>query len=90
MTAVRINLESSRCAQCVSAASAGMSAAVAGALQALLYWHVTRLERQNSRIEPQRYSSSPKKTDEGFMNISFENKVALVTGAASGLGFATA
>ncbi len=24
------------------------------------------------------------------MNISFENKVALVTGAASGLGFATA
>src|ERR1700676_1821517 len=30
------------------------------------------------------------KSEELVMNISFENKVALVTGAASGLGLATA
>jgi len=53
---MQINLESSRCARWVSAATAAMSAAVAGALQALLYWYVTRLERQNSQIEPQRHS----------------------------------
>jgi NAD(P)-dependent dehydrogenase (short-subunit alcohol dehydrogenase family) len=39
---------------------------------------------QEIRIQPVR------KVKELAMNISFENKVALVTGAASGLGLATA
>jgi hypothetical protein len=43
---MRIHFESSRCAFCISAVAAAISSALAGALQTLLYWYVTRLERQ--------------------------------------------
>src|SRR3977135_2217946 len=46
--------------------------------------------RMFSQSAPTRPNSTPRSTEELVMNISFENKVALVTGAASGLGLATA
>src|SRR4030081_1214298 len=46
--------------------------------------------RMFSQSAPTRHNSTPRTNEGRAMNISFENKVALVTGAGSGLGLATA
>src|SRR5438128_2613192 len=49
-----------------------------------------RSRRMFSKSAPTSHNSTRGSNEELVMNISFENKVALVTGAASGLGLATA